>query len=248
MKKIFFVAFALFFSTHLIYSQTMSITYKSISQNESSLNDSVTAIYPQVDFGPEALMGIRGIAQDINTSLDTLVKEMIKRFDGEVFLLDDKNVNGMGSMLEITSTANISGGTLLSVQISEFKNLSGNAHPLTTITTFNYSITSVGILNMSNLFLKDSDYLNYVSDFSINELRIRAKKEGYENIDDMITSGASAKQENFTNWLIHNDSLEIIFNPYQVAPYVFGIQSVTISLSSMLIMIDPKGPLNYMFR
>jgi len=64
----------------------------------------------------------------------------------------------------------------------------------------------------------------------------------------MITQGASPSMENFSTWSISNDNINIIFNPYQVAPYVFGIQTVSIPLSSMLKMIDPKGPLGYMFR
>lgn len=248
MKKLITAIFIFFISVQFLRSQTMNVSYKSISRYDAAMNDSVTASYPQVDFGPEALMGLRGIAQDINSSIDTMINGMIERFTSEVTSLTVKNVNGIGSTLNITSTAGISGGTLLSSAITEFKNLSGNAHPLTTVTSFNYSITSTGILSLSNLFTAGSDYLNYISAYCINELQTKARKEGYDNIDDMITRGASPEKNNFSNWIIRDDSLKIVFNPYRVAPYVFGIQTVSIPLSSMMSFIDPKGPLEYMFR
>ena len=101
---------------------------------------------------------------------------------------------------------------------------------------------------MSDLFLSNSDYLNYISSYCIADLRSYAQKEGYNNIDDMIIQGASPDIKNFDAWNITIDSLVITFNPYQVAPYVFGIQTVSIPLNNMLNMIDPNGPLAFMFR
>ncbi|MDQ3020233.1 MAG: RsiV family protein [Bacteroidota bacterium] len=227
-------------------SQTMNITYKTITDKNPDY--SINATYPQIDFGPEALMGVRGIAQDINNALDTMVSQIINGFVNEVSRLPDKIVNGNGSSLGITSEAYVSNGTLLSAHITDFSSIAGAAHPLTTIHSFNYSIIASGILNITNLFLSNSDYLNYISNYCITQLREYAQKEGYTNIDEMITGGASPELKNFNTWSIKNDNLEIKFNPYQVAPYVFGIQTVSIPLSNMTSMLNPKGPLSFMFR
>lgn len=248
MKKIFLIMFISFISLNL-FAQTMSITYKTVTDKSSEMNYGLTATYPQVDFGPEALMGVRGIAQDINNSLDTTVNGFIQNFKNEVSQLPNKTtMNGMGSSLEITSTAEIISSTILSAKLSVFTSVAGAAHPITIIYPFNYSTTATGLLKISDLFIPGSNYLDYISSYSISDLRAYAQKEGWTNIDEMIVQGASPDEKNFNSWNLTGDSLVITFNPYQVAPYVFGIQTVSIPLSNMLNIIDPMGPLAFMFR
>ncbi len=248
MKKIFFTCFVLCFAIINASAQTMSISYKTTSDENAEMHYKVSATYPQVDFGPDALMGVRGIAQDINNSLDAIVKGIVRDFVKQVSEMPEKTVDGAGSSLTITSRGWVSNGTLLSVELTTFNNVAGMAHPMKTITTFNFLDDGQGPLSVSDLFLSNSDFLNYISNYCINNLRTYAQKEGYTNIDDMITGGASPDMKNFTEWTIGNDSLNIIFNPYQVAPYVFGIQTVSIPLTGMINMLDPKGPLSFMFR
>lgn len=248
MKKILLQICFLAAITTGAFAQTMNIAYKTIADKNPDLNLTYNATYPQVDFGPDALMGVRGIAQDINNILDTMVSGMISRFSGEVSQMPDKTVTGNGSTLGITSDASVVNGTLLTSQLTEFTSIAGAAHPMTIIHSFNYSTTFGGPLNISDLFLSNSDYLNYISGVCIKQLTDYAQKEGYTNINDMITSGASPDLKNFNTWNIKDDNLVITFNPYQVAPYVFGTQTVSIPLSEMTSMINPKGPLEFMFR
>jgi Protein of unknown function (DUF3298) len=248
MKKIIFTL--LIFSVVLMNAsgQTMNVTYKSITKESPDKSYTVSAEYPQVDFGPDALMGVRGIAQDINYSLDTIVNGIIRDFVNDVSGMPEKTVNGNNSSLEITSKGWVSNGSLFCAELTTFDNIAGMAHPMTTVTGFNYTDNGEGPLDISNLFLSNSDYINYISNYCIAELRAKAKKEGFDNIDDMITQGASPDIKNFNVWTVKDDSLNIIFNPYQVGPYVMGMQTVPIALSSLTSMLDPKGPLSFMFR
>jgi len=229
-------------------SQEMKVTYTSINVSNSKLKYTVNANYPQVDFGPEALMGVRGIASDINNSLDTTVSGIIKNFETGVREMPAVASNGNESSLDITGRGWISNGSLFSAELTVFNNVAGMAHPLTTVTAYNYDYRGGGPFSISDLFLSSSDYLNYISTYSIRQLTAHAEKEGYTNINDMILSGASADLKNFNNWVVENDSLRIIFNPYQAGPYVMGIQTVSIPLSDLTGMIDPKGPLSFMIR
>lgn len=248
MKKPLYVVLVVCLCYLQTNAQTMNITYKTFTNKNVDLNTTVNVSSPQVDFGPEALMGVRGIAQDINSQIDTMVDLIVQDFTNEVMQMPHKTVNHMGSSLDITSKATVISGTLLTAQLIQNISIAGAAHPLTTIKSFNYSTASNGVLNISNLFLVNSDYLNYISKYSMSQLKAYAQKEGYNNIDDMINQGASPDTKNFNTWNITEDNLVITFNPYQVAPYVFGIQTVSIPLSNMTGMIDPKGPLSYMFR
>ncbi len=231
------------------YSQNMNITYKEIKKEDKSQSSEISASFPQVDFGPDALMGVRGIASDINADVERTVNGMISDFETGVNELEHKSINGNGSQLDISSEASVTGGSLFSARLTKFSYYAGAAHPMTTVTTFNYSTIAYGVIDsIGKLFRKDSGYLNFISNYCMTKLREHAVKEGYDNIDDMIVDGASAKEENYKNWYVDSDSLVIIFNPYQAGPYVMGIQTVSIALSEMTAMIDPKGPLEFMYR
>ena len=248
MKRLFALLFVIA-ATSICYSQNMNITYKEIKRDNKSQSSEIMASFPQVDFGPDAFMGVRGIATDINAEVERIVNGMISDFETGVNELENKSANGNGSQLDISSEADVTGGTLFSARINKFSYYSGAAHPMTTVTTFNYSTISYGeIDSLGKLFKRDSGYLNFISNYCITKLREHAVKEGYDNIDDMIVEGASAKEENYQNWYVESDSLVIIFNPYQAGPYVMGIQTVSIALSEMTAMIDPKGPLEFMYR
>ena len=231
-------------------SQTMKVVFKSFSENSKELSYFISANYPQADFGPEALMGLRGVENDINYGIDTIVNNMICGFKNSVSEMPNNTaMNGLGSSLEITGNASVISGTIYSAQIKEFSAVIGMAHPNTVIRSYNYCINSAGLLSdFSVLFLQQSDYLKYISDYCIAELKSNAQKYGYSNIDEMIETGASPDLNNFNTWNISEDMLLITFNAAQIAPYVFGIQTVSIPLINMTNMINPEGPLSFMFR
>ena len=226
----------------------MNITYKNEIDNNEKLNYMTDVTYPQVDFGPEALMGVRGIAQDINTAINESVQNYIESFKTQLEEIKSDSKEGGSNSFKITSEAEITGGTLLSVKFTMFSDISGMAHPMTNDSSFNYSTISTGQLELKDLFREESEYLKFISAYSQKELEAYAYSQGNENIFDMIKLGTSPDANNFKVWNIKNDTLSIAFNPYQAAPYVFGIQEVKISLSEMLSMFDKTGPLEFLFR
>jgi len=248
MKNSMLILILFFIAIANANSQQANVTYKILTDSNASMDYKVSVTYSQIDFGPEALMGVQGIASDINNVIDTMVSGNVKRFVIEVSQMPEKTVNGNGSSLDISSDANIVNGMLFTGQLTVFSNIAGMAHPMTTIQSFNFNLADGNYIELSDLFKSSSDYLKYISDECINQLTAKAEKEGYTNINDMITSGASPNANNFSVWNIKDDNLVLTFNPYQVAPYVFGSQSVSIPLSNMTSMLEPKGPLSFMFR
>ena len=247
MKKLIYILVLNFICLNA-YSQVMNVTYKTIKDSNTQFKYNVSATYPQVEFGPDALMGVRGIASDINNSLEASMNGIISSFETEVKGMPADAGNGTGSSLEITSRGWVSNGSLFSSEVTVFSNIDGMVHPLTTVLGYNYDVNGAGPLQISDLFLSNSDYVKYLSEVSIMQLTAYAEKEGYTSINDMIQSGASADVKNFNNWVVENDSLIIIFKPYQTGPYVMGIQKVSVQLSDLVSMIDPKGPIGYMQR
>lgn len=143
MKKLSALLLILFILPLSIHSQTMKVVNKSFSENDKKLNYYITADYPQADFGPEALMGVRGISDDINYGIDTIVMNIISGFKNSVSEMTNHTaMNGLGSSLEIKGDASVIAGTIFSAQIKEFSAVIGMAHPNTVITSYNYCITS----------------------------------------------------------------------------------------------------------
>ena len=239
---------ALFILTKCLTAQSMNVNLKTIEFKNLHLNYSVKASYPQVNFGPDALMGVRGIAQDINNFFDTTINSEIKDFETQAAELQEKSIDGQGSSFELSSESWITNGSILSSEITEFYYLVHMAHPNTTITAYNFLDNGSGPLTFSDLFKGDSRYLNFISAYCILQLSKKAEKEGYTNTMDMIESGASPDPKNYSNWTIKDNNLDIIFNPYQAGPYVLGIQRVEIPLSEMKSMINPEGALSFMLR
>lgn len=247
MKSLFAILFVIA-STSICHSQQMNITYKSESQSTRGIGWTVNASYPEVDFGNDALMGLRGIASDINVALRKKCRKMMNDFEDRAKDVD-VGATGIGSELNISSESFVNGGTFLSVVFTKYSYFSGAAHPMTELITYNYSTVSSGeIDSISRLFKKDTDYLGVLSEICRKKLTDEAVKNGYDNISEMIEDGTSRKEENYRTWFVENDSLRIIFNPYQAGPYVMGIQEVPIALTELLAYFDPKGPLEYLFR
>jgi hypothetical protein len=62
-----------------------------------------------------------------------------------------------------------------------------------------------------------------------------------ENVDkDYIASGTLPIDDAFQNFAIDNDTLLMIFPPYQVGPYVYGTVTDPIPLSALKDIIDPE--------
>lgn len=243
MKNLIFI---LTFSC-CVQGQDINVTFKTVKDSNSEKNYAVDLSYPQVDFGPEALMGLRGIAGDINASIDTVISNQINEFKSAASETNVK-IAGATSELDIKSSVTNTRGSLLSVLMENFTYIVGSAHPMTTYISFNYSASAIGVLSIPHLFLTGSNWLKYISDYSIKSLTEQQKKMGVNVDEDWIQRGAGTNTENFKCFNISGDTLVITFNAYQVAPYYVGSQTVHIPLSSMKEMIDPKGPLGYLWK
>lgn len=123
-------------------------------------------------------------------------------------------------------------------QISEY---SGGAHPGDFHNSINYNLASRKVIDLSDIFIRGSDYLTTVANLSIANLR----QNPYLNDQD-IERGAAPELENYRLWTITPDGLLIIFEEYQVGPYAAGPQTIVIPFEALKDQLNPLGPLgNY---
>jgi hypothetical protein len=124
---------------------------------------------------------------------------------------------------------------LMSVLFSVDYYMAGAAHPNQYSVTLNLDVASGKVLALKDLFKPGVDYLNFISDYAIQDLTRQQRLE--------TETGAAPTEENFRSWNITQNGLLFSFDPYQVAAYAAGPQSVTIPYASLKDLIHPSGPL-----
>lgn len=111
----------------------------------------------------------------------------------------------------------------------------GGAHPFNDVITFNDDVRAgKEIASVTDLYPGQPDPLSWVSDKARVELSKRlAEAAGEETLDDnvkrMLDDGTDpSTPENFRNFTFTDAAVTLYFGEYQVAPYVFGEQTVTL--------------------
>jgi hypothetical protein len=123
-----------------------------------------------------------------------------------------------------------------SVRLEISPYFAGAAHPNFFYIVINYDVVNQKFLKLSDLFKPGSNYIEKIAAYCKQDLL----KQG---IQDFFPEGILPKEENFSNWNLTNDGLQILFNPYQVTPWVMGPQKVTIPYTELQYISLPSGPL-----
>lgn len=137
---------------------------------------------------------------------------------------------------------------LLSVRF--FYNLyeAGAAHSNVYIDVFNYDFAKKKRIGLSDIFAGDSKYIEFISQYSINDIFKSMSEAERKSLDEMVKTGAGPKEENFANFVFNEDNLTFIFNPYQVAPYAAGVMQVRMPYEELKNILDADGSLSSLMR
>lgn len=224
-----------------LYAQKYDI--KGSIYSESTKLYDIKIEYPEMIPPKGALMGVRGMVGDFNLPIKTIVDNRAGEFKKNV---KDFKPEGQKSK----STLGIGYDTFLdnkyifSVKFSGYSDPEHAAHPYGLVDCVNFSYDRWEVFYLSDIFLKNTPFVKFISDYCIKSLKDSAKDDN--NVYDAdIDKGASSDSNNFKVFNVSNDSLVITFPFYQVGPRIIGAPVVPIPLNSMLEMIDPKGPLGY---
>lgn len=99
----------------------------------------------------------------------------------------------------------------------------------------NYDLANDQTIELADLFLPDSNYLVIIAQNARDILSRRLRDKS------RIETGTMATAENFQNWNLTPYGLRITFNQEQVAPYIFGSQTITIPYSALSEVINPAS-------
>jgi len=145
--------------------------------------------------------------------------------------------NSNGSFLEATYTIVSQIGDLWSFKFDFSFYADSAAHPGLNSLTLNYDLGPGRELALGDLFLPDSNYLETIAQYCMDELR----KQPFAESSSL--EGAQPTPENYRNWNIEPEGLLITFDTYQVAPGAAGPQKIVVPYSVLTAVIDPQGPL-----
>lgn len=113
----------------------------------------------------------------------------------------------------------------------------GGAHGNTYFRTFTFDTETGEALSLADLFVSGADYLGILSGVA----RTRLPGILGDILDEqMLLAGTGASAENFENFFLDEDTLTILFAPYQVAAYAAGPQTLAIPRAELAQILKPE--------
>lgn len=209
------------------------LSYKVLYQEkkETTSTYEISLRYPQ-------LVGDNPSLKKINDYLSSSINESAENFKRQVNENQDFNSNlpaNMKSALYIESDEAILQGyandiTVTSIPLTVSEYFAGAAHPNNALISHSFNLETGEKVEIGDLFTR-SDYESYLSQTTRNALKKYSLNGEPLNLDPaMIEGGTQPHEKNFSNFMLDDNQLIIIFNPYQVAPYAVGVLKVGVEI------------------
>lgn len=135
----------------------------------------------------------------------------------------------------------------------------GGAHPAPIDAAYVYAINARKVITLDDLFTDPDAARERMSTLTRNALQLRfakqapgadeatpqARREWMDNMQQMLVDGTEPTMQNFAQFIIGSDvddgpGIIVIFPPYQVAPYVYGTQTVEIPATIFAGLLKPE--------
>ncbi|TAK72009.1 MAG: DUF3298 domain-containing protein [Gammaproteobacteria bacterium] len=170
-------------------------------------------------------------------AFNQLVNQIIKEEMAAIKKQPTTNGKGYLTIDFDASVVNTTDKPIISVRFTAEGMMNGMAHPFHHHRVLNFDLDSGETLSLEDLFQPDSDYLNRIAEYSRDVLNRKLRDKG------MLMEGTTPTSENYKNWNLNPRGILITFDEYQVAPYVYGTQTVLIPYSVVKHDIAPDSPL-----
>jgi hypothetical protein len=172
--------------------------------------------------------------QAINALIDKSVVAIQKDFDQNV--KESMPEDDYKSTLTIKNAIIRADDRIVSIRLDIGWYISGAAHPNAYTIVINYDRAQKHEIKLADLFPGKPEYLTTVSTLAIKDLKKQFAEKDI-HFEDYAVEGSAPTVENYQNFLIKDEALLIIFDPYQVGPWAIGIQEVTIPFKDLGITI-----------
>lgn len=200
--------------------------FEEVQIKEEIDNYSIDVKYPEFS----NISNIKAIT-DANSALKNKIEDSIASFK-ENIVQDAKKELSTKNILDNDYKISLLTNNVVSIQFSNYYYIVGMTHPGSYNEGFNYDFKNNKEIKLIDLFNLDVDYLSVLSTACRENLKKQISSSDYYS-EDMTDSGTEPKDYNFSNFVFTKDALTITFFPSQVAPYVAGIQEISIPLVEM---------------
>jgi hypothetical protein len=169
-----------------------------------------------------------------NGDVEELINNLQTSFRTDALAIPyDPNFGTNQSNLEITYQTTYFQRGIISIYFGVSYYMSGAAHPNGYSLVLNYDLLEGAQINLADVFLPGSDYLQVISDISTTTLSNEGRLE--------FPEGALPDEVNYKNWNITPTGLRITFDPYQVGPYAMGFQVVDVPYADLSSILRSDG-------
>jgi hypothetical protein len=203
--------------------QNDKIVATKVQNHEDGQKLTVDLSYPQYS-GLSNVAAEIAINKDIKKTVNSIIDDAKSNADDEPSAISGADKSTISIDYKPLDPINDMVSSVL--LISDYA--AGSAHPNNYAETTVYDVKDGSIILLKKLFKDDADYLKILSDISSKKI-VEKFPGNAKDLKSWIEEGAAPKEENFKEWYPTKDGLVIVFNPYQVAPYVYGEIEITIN-------------------
>lgn len=188
----------------------------------------VDAFYPETENKRVNDIFISFISEQVRQFLeDTGVAVMTAEQAQELGLSPDRQY-----FISIDYTSNVS--SIAYNYVFEISLDTGGAHPNHYSKTYSFNENGE-IITLSDIFKAGVDYLTPVSKVVQADLKKREFADA-----NWISEGAAPIADNYQNFVLKDTGIDFIFDPYQVAAYAAGTQTVTVPYANLTSVLRPE--------
>lgn len=213
---------------------TRIVKFIQASEKNENYSYSLDADYPQIDVGDQTA------TTSINLCINAFVARLLDRFRAEA-IANSTSKNKMKQAaptapawddLSISHTISLFTSDLLSIEFSIGSYYAMAAHPNTITRTLNFIVHPPMQLELQDIFIPQSNYLDVLSRYCVPELhreqssRFHDSKQRAEELrnkqDHWILAGAGPKHSNYERFVLLKHGMRVFFDAYQVGSYAEG--------------------------
>ena len=209
------------------------LNFKETNYEDETTGYIIQVKYPEIKYSDPKF---EKFGNAINVKISAHIKDKIDYFISEV-----ENWGSTPEDIEMTTKSGLYTSyeismlnpKLISIKFDNSMYHAGAAHPDTYTTVLNYDVENDKELIIENIFKNDSGWEQALSDNVVPRLNERIKTD-FE-FDDLpwIKEGAGPKAENFTVFTLSQNGINFTWDPYLLAPYAAGPQSITVQYSEI---------------
>jgi Protein of unknown function (DUF3298)/Deacetylase PdaC len=116
----------------------------------------------------------------------------------------------------------------------------GGAHPNSVRLALMFDLTQARAIKLDDVLSEPNRAVAEIAAVCKAKLEEQAKKDDWELFDNADIAAVVGAAE---NWAADKDGIEILFDPYSIAAYVYGPHECRLSYADLERWLKPDGPL-----